>query len=33
VLAEAKDGCLVAGMAAGADSIDDMNVLRQGALP
>jgi hypothetical protein len=33
VLAEAKAGCLVAGMAAGADSIDDMNVLRHGAMP
>ena len=33
VLAEAKIGCLVAGMAAGADSIDDMNVLRHGAMP
>ena len=28
-----KAGCLVAGMAAGADSIDDMNVLRHGAMP
>jgi hypothetical protein len=25
-----KVGCLVAGMAAGADSIEDMDVLRQG---
>jgi hypothetical protein len=33
VFAEAKIGCLVAGMAAGADSIDDMNVLRHGAMP
>ena len=30
--AEAKIGCLVAGMAAGADSIDDMDVLRHGAM-
>jgi len=28
-----KAGCLVAGMAAGADSIDDMDVLRHGAMP
>ena len=28
-----KVPCLVAGMAAGADSIDDMNLLRHGALP
>ena len=28
-----KIGCLVAGMAAGADSIDDMDVLRHGAMP
>ena len=27
-----KVGCLVAGMAAGADSIDDMGVLRHGAM-
>ena len=27
-----KAGCLVAGMAAGADSIDDMGVLRHGAM-
>ncbi len=27
-----KIGCLVAGMAAGADSIDDMDVLRHGAM-
>src|SRR5258707_4772685 len=37
VNAEAKIGCLVAGMAAGmaagADSIDDMDVLRHGAMP
>jgi hypothetical protein len=33
VNAEAKVGCLVAGMAAGADSIDDMDVLRHGAMP
>jgi hypothetical protein len=32
VNAEAKIGCLVAGMAAGADSIDDMDVLRHGAM-
>jgi hypothetical protein len=30
---EVKVGCLVAGMAAGADSIDDMDVLRHGAMP
>jgi hypothetical protein len=30
--AEAKIGCLVAGMAAGADSIDDLDVLRHGAM-
>jgi hypothetical protein len=28
-----KIGCLVAGMAAGADSIDDMDLLREGATP
>jgi hypothetical protein len=28
-----KVGCLVAGMVAGADSIDDLDVLRHGALP
>jgi hypothetical protein len=28
-----KIPCLVAGMAAGADSIDDMNLLRHGAMP
>jgi Transposase DDE domain group 1 len=28
-----KVGCLVAGMAAGADSIDDMDLLRHGAMP
>jgi hypothetical protein len=33
VNAGAKVGCLVAGMAAGADSIDDMDVLRHGAMP
>jgi hypothetical protein len=33
VNAAAKIGCLVAGMAAGADSIDDMGVLRHGAMP
>jgi hypothetical protein len=31
--AGAKIGCLVAGMAAGVDSIDDMDVLRHGAMP
>jgi hypothetical protein len=31
--AQVKVGCLVAGMIAGADSIDDMSVLRHGALP
>ena len=31
--AAVKIGCLVAGMAAGADSIDDMDVLRHGAMP
>jgi hypothetical protein len=31
--AGAKIGCLVAGMAAGADSIDDLDVLRHGAMP
>jgi hypothetical protein len=31
--AEAKIGCLVAGMAAGADSIDGLDVLRHGAMP
>jgi hypothetical protein len=33
VNAPAKIGCLVAGMIAGADSIDDMGLLRHGALP
>jgi Transposase DDE domain group 1 len=33
VNAQLKIGCLVAGMAAGADSIDDMDLLRHGALP
>jgi hypothetical protein len=33
VNAAVKAGCLVAGMAAGADSIDDMDVLRHGAMP
>ena len=33
VNARAKVGCLVAGMIAGAGSIDDMSVLRHGALP
>lgn len=32
VNAPAKVGCLVAGMAAGADSIDDMGLLRHGAV-
>ncbi len=32
VNAEVKAPCLVAGMAAGADSIDDMDVLRHGAM-
>lgn len=32
VNAEAKIGCLIAGMAAGADSIADMDVLRHGAM-
>jgi hypothetical protein len=32
VNAPLKAGCLVAGMAAGADSIDDMDVLRHGAM-
>lgn len=33
VYPEAKVACLVAGMAAGADSIDDMDLLRHGAMP
>ena len=33
VNAQVKIGCLAAGMAAGADSIDDMGLLRHGALP
>jgi hypothetical protein len=33
VYPEVKIGCLVAGMAAGADSIDDMDLLRHGAMP
>jgi Transposase DDE domain group 1 len=33
VNAQVKVPCLVAGMVAGADSIDDMDVLRHGALP
>jgi hypothetical protein len=33
VNAHLKIGCLVAGMAAGADSIDDMDLLRHGAMP
>src|SRR6202789_2184379 len=32
VSADVKIGCLVAGMAAGADSIDDMSLLRHGAM-
>jgi Transposase DDE domain group 1 len=32
VNADLKVGCLVAGMAAGADSIDDLDVLRHGAM-
>src|ERR1700733_670979 len=32
VNAAAKVGCVVAGMAAGADSIDDMGLLRRGAM-
>jgi len=31
--AELTVPCLVAGMAAGADSVDDMNLLRHGAMP
>jgi hypothetical protein len=33
VNAQVKVGCLVAGMAAGADSIGDMDLLRHGAMP
>ena len=33
VYPDVKVGCLVAGMAAGADSIDDMGLLRHGAMP
>ena len=33
VNAPLKIPCLVAGMAAGADSIDDMDLLRHGAMP
>jgi Transposase DDE domain group 1 len=33
VNAAAKAGCLVAGMIGGADSIDDMDLLRHGAMP
>src|SRR6202041_1164352 len=33
VNAEVKVPCLVAGMIAGADSIDDMGLLRHGAMP
>jgi hypothetical protein len=32
VNAEVKVGCLVAGMTAGADSIDDLDLLRHGAM-
>ena len=32
VNADLKVGCLIAGMAAGADSIDDMGLLRHGAM-
>src|SRR5438045_4575281 len=32
VNADLKVGCLVAGMAAGADSIEDMDLLRHGAM-
>jgi hypothetical protein len=32
VFPEVKAGCLIAGMAAGADSIDDMGLLRHGAM-
>ena len=31
--AHLKVGCLVAGMIAGADSIDDLSLLRHGAMP
>ena len=33
VNADLKAGCLIAGVAAGADSIDDMDLLRHGAMP
>jgi Transposase DDE domain group 1 len=33
VNAQVKAGCLVAGMIAGADSIEDMDLLRHGAMP
>ena len=33
VNAPVKIGCLVAGMSAGADSIEDMDLLRHGAMP
>ena len=33
VNAQVKAPCLVAGMVAGADNIDDLDVLRHGALP
>ena len=30
---QAKIACLVAGMAGGADSVDDLDLLRHGAMP
>jgi hypothetical protein len=33
VNAQVKVGCLAAGMIAGADIIDDMDLLRHGAMP
>ena len=33
VNAAVKTGCVVAGMVAGADSIDDLDLLRHGAMP
>src|SRR5258708_19436908 len=33
VNAAVKGGCLVAGMAGGADSIDNLDLLRHGAMP
>jgi hypothetical protein len=33
VNAQVKVGCLAAGIIAGADSIDDMDLLRHGAMP